>query len=179
MATTATPIEYTAPTLTISPIRISTMVSTAHVGCMINLDNLWEQIQILPYWDLTDGILEMDYQGTIKGTSWKRILQKAPQVKKTFFFNQATLVIRREVAPFNWKEINIKLFRNGGVQMTGVRSEDMSRNAICWLINHIQATCGGKPVFEMPAAADATATLAQEQAKEELEPDEDMLGAEN
>jgi TATA-box binding protein (TBP) (component of TFIID and TFIIIB) len=140
-------IEYETPTLTISPVRISTMVTTANVGCEIQLEHLWEQVPILPYWDLNDGILEMDYQGTIKGTSWKRILQKAPtEPKKTFFFNQATLVIRREVAPLNWKEINIKLFRNGGVQMTGVRSEEMSWDALRWLVAHIQSHCT-KPVF--------------------------------
>lgn len=139
-------IEFTTPTLTISPVRISTMVTTAHVGCIINLDKLWAQVPILPYWDLTDGILEMDYQGSLKGISWKRILQKEAKPKKTFFFNQATLVIRREVAPLNWKEINIKLFRNGGVQMTGVRSEEMSWNALRWIVGHIQAL--PEPVFE-------------------------------
>jgi TATA-box binding protein (TBP) (component of TFIID and TFIIIB) len=140
-------VEYTTPILTISPVRISTMVTTAHVGCIINLDRLWAQVQILPYWDLNNGILEMDYQGTLKGTSWKRILQKDTKPKKTFFFNQATLVIRREVAPLNWKEINIKLFRNGGVQMTGVRSEEMSWSALRWIIDHIQTQCI-EPVFE-------------------------------
>jgi TATA-box binding protein (TBP) (component of TFIID and TFIIIB) len=140
-------VEFTTPTLTISPVRISTMVTTAHVGCMINLDRLWAQVPILPYWDLRDGILEMDYQGNLKGTSWKRILQKENKEKKTFFFNQATLVIRREVAPLNWKEINIKLFRNGGVQMTGVRSEEMSWDALRWIAGHIQTHCR-EPVFE-------------------------------
>jgi TATA-box binding protein (TBP) (component of TFIID and TFIIIB) len=147
-ATSSSEIEYEVPTLTISPVRISTMVTTANVGCVIQLEHLWEQVPILPYWDLNDGILEMDYQGAMKGTSWKRILQKAPtEPKKTFFFNQATLVIRREVAPMNWKEINIKLFRNGGVQMTGVRSEEMSWDALRWLVNHIQTHCATKPVF--------------------------------
>lgn len=141
-------IEYTTPTLNISPVRISTMVSTAHVGCMMNLEHLWEQVPIMPYWDLNDGILEIEYQSEIKGTSWKRLLQKAPATKKTFFFNQATIVIRREVSPLNWKEINIKLFRNGGVQMTGVRSEEMSSGAITWLIDHIRTHCVAKPVFE-------------------------------
>ncbi len=90
----------------------------------------------------------MEYRAVMKGTSWKDILQKDVKSAKTFFFNQATLVIRREIAPLNWKEINIKLFRNGGVQMTGVRSEEMSWDAIRWLTNHIQRHCTAKPVFE-------------------------------
>ena len=139
-------IEFTTPTMTISPIRISTMVTTCHVDTVIDLDKLYEQVPIVPYWDLTDGILKMDFRSTTKGTSWKDILQKPEKKTETFFFNQATLVIRREVAPLQWKEINIKLFRNGGVQMTGVRSEEMSYDAIRWLTNHIQVTC--KNVFE-------------------------------
>jgi TATA-box binding protein (TBP) (component of TFIID and TFIIIB) len=128
------------------------MVTTAHVGTMISLDSLFEQVPILPYWDLNDGILKMEYRATVKGTSWKDILQKAEKEKesKTFFFNQATIVIRREIAPMQWKEINIKLFRNGGVQMTGVRSEGMSLDALQWLVAHIQERCSEKPVFEGP-----------------------------
>jgi TATA-box binding protein (TBP) (component of TFIID and TFIIIB) len=138
-------ITFTTPTLQISPIRISTVVTTCHVDSIINLDHLWEQVPILPYSDLNDGILKMCYKGQIKGTSWKDILQKQEK-SETFFFNQATLVIRREVAPLQWKEINIKLFRNGGVQMTGVRSEEMSLDAIQWLLGHLGTPT--KPVFE-------------------------------
>ncbi len=142
-------IGFTTPTLNISPIRISTMVTTCHVGTQINLDALFEQVPIIEYWDLNDGILEMEYQGKLKGISWKNIMQKPEKKKKTFFFNQATLVIRQEVGPFQWKEINVKLFRNGGIQMTGVRSEEMCWNAIRWLTVHLQTMCG-KPVFEGP-----------------------------
>jgi TATA-box binding protein (TBP) (component of TFIID and TFIIIB) len=76
-------------------------------------------------------------------------MQKPDKKEKTFFFNQATLVIRQEVSPLHWKEINVKLFRNGGVQMTGVRSEEMCKNAIDWLIGHIQTMCPSK-IFEGP-----------------------------
>jgi len=104
-------------------------------------------VPILPYHILQDGILKMEYRAITKGTSWKDLLQKDEKEGKTFFFNQATLVIRQEVSPLNWKEINIKLFRNGGVQMTGVRSEVMSWNALRWLVDHIQSSCK-KVVFE-------------------------------
>lgn len=105
----------------------------------MNLDELYKQIHILPYWDLNDGILKMDYKGESKGTCFKDIMQK-PKEKKASFFNQATIVIRRETAPLNWKEINIKIFRNGGVQMTGVRSVEMASDAVRWLVEHIRTT---------------------------------------
>ena len=167
--TSSSDLNFTVPTMTISPVRISTMVTTANVGTLINLESLFNQIRILSYWDLNDGILKMEYRANVKGTSWKDILQKRgagaagaaatdddadaedaaeEKPRKTFFFNQATIVIRREIAPLSWKEINIKLFRNGGVQMTGVRSEEMSWDAIRWLVAHIQETCLAAPVFE-------------------------------
>ena len=142
-------LEFIAPTLTFSPLRISTITTTAQLGTVIHLDALFNQIPIMPYWDLTDGILKMEFKGTTKGTSFKDIMLKQKEVKKSFF-NQATLVVRREISPFNWKEINVKLFRNGGVQMTGVRSIEMSGDTIRWLVEFIQSRCTAAPVFASP-----------------------------
>ncbi len=139
-ATDHTEIQFELPSLDISSIRISTMVTTCHVGCTIDLDKLFEKIKTIQYWDLTDGVLKMEYKNSVKGISWKDILQKPEKKTEKFFFNQATIVIRREIAPLQWKEINIKLFRNGGIQMTGVRSEAMSQDSIQWLVRHIQSS---------------------------------------
>lgn len=142
-----TNVTVIAPRLSFSALRVSTMTTTAQLGTLIHLDRLYAQIPILEYWDLTDGVLKMEFQGTVRGTSFKDILQKAKEEKKSFF-NQATLVVRREVSPMNWKEINVKLFRNGGVQMTGVRSIDMSADTLRWLLGHIADTCTRAAVFE-------------------------------
>jgi len=141
-------LTYIAPTLKFSPLRISTITTTAQLGTKIHLDALFDQIPIMKYWDLNDGILKMDFNGATKGTSFKDIMMK-PKGSKTSFFNQASIVIRREVSPLNWKEINVKLFRNGGVQMTGVRSIEMSGDSLRWLIEHLKAHCAGPaPIFE-------------------------------
>ena len=66
-----------------------------------------------------------------------------PKTTKTSFFNQATLIIRRETSPFVWKEINVKLFRNGGVQMTGVKTIEMATNSLRWLITYLSTICIG------------------------------------
>lgn len=145
-----TELTYIAPTLTFSPLRISTITTTAQLGTKIHLDALFDQVPIMKYWDLNDGILKMEFSGASKGTSFKDIMMK-PKATKTSFFNQATIVIRREVSPLNWKEINVKLFRNGGVQMTGVRSIEMSGTSLRWLIDHLKAHCTGPaPIFETP-----------------------------
>ena len=142
-------LTYISPTLTFSQLRISTITTTAQLGTKIHLDALFRQIPIMQYWDLNDGVLKMEFSGTTKGTSFKDIMLK-PKTTKTSFFNQATLVVRREISPLVWKEINVKLFRNGGVQMTGVRSLEMSSEAIVWLVNYLTARCTAEPIFETP-----------------------------
>lgn len=134
------------PTLNFSSLRTSTITTTAQLGTKIILDVLYNQVQILPYWDLNDGILKMEFNGKWKGTGFKDIMLKPKPVSKSFF-NQATLIVRREVSPLNWKEINIKLFRNGGVQITGVRSIEMASEALHWLVEYLLRVCT-IPVFE-------------------------------
>lgn len=147
MANELVGIEYHEPVLTFTDLRVSTITTTAQLGTKLQLDTLFAQIRTIPYWDLTDGVLKMEFKGTHKGTCFKDIMLK-PKTSKTSFFNQATIVIRRETSPLSWKEINIKLFRNGGVQVTGVRSMEMSSDAVRWLISHVQATCTNPPIFE-------------------------------
>jgi TATA-box binding protein (TBP) (component of TFIID and TFIIIB) len=146
MASDIAGLSFISPTLSFSTLRISTITTTAQLGTKIHLDTLYDQIPILEYWDLNDGVLKMEFNGSSKGTSFKDIMLK-PKETKTSFFNQATLVIRREVSPLNWKEINVKLFRNGGVQMTGVRSMEMSSEALYWLIGYLTRVCTGDPIF--------------------------------
>jgi len=38
----------------------------------------------------------------------------------------------------NWKEVNVKLFANGGIQMTGVTSEKFASDSIQWLLQCIK-----------------------------------------
>jgi TATA-box binding protein (TBP) (component of TFIID and TFIIIB) len=143
----ASDIAFIAPTLNFTPLRISTITTTAQIGTKIHLDALYDQIPILPYWDHNDGVLKMSFNGHAKGTCFKDLMLK-PKETATSFFNQATLIIRRETSPHVWKEINVKLFRNGGVQMTGVRSIGMASEALHWLIAHIQTVCrGAAPIF--------------------------------
>jgi len=134
----------TTPTIEFTPLRISTITTTAQLGTVLNLEELYRQIPVLEYWDLNDGILKVEFKdnaGTfnVKGTTFKDIMLKAKPKKS--FFNQLTMVVRRETSPLLWKEVNVKLFRNGGVQVTGVRSQEMAADVLRWLLSHVSATC--------------------------------------
>jgi TATA-box binding protein (TBP) (component of TFIID and TFIIIB) len=127
--------EYTK-----SALRISTMVITAHWGTQIKLDELFEALKgvMIPIWYPTEGILKFEHKAMVLGASHKDIFTNRKITSKSFF-NQSTMVLRRrtseEKEEDSWKEVNVKLFANGGIQMTGITSEEFARHAIEWLLN--------------------------------------------
>ena len=128
-----------ADKLKITPLRISTMTTTCQMGTTIRLDVLFDKIKTIPYWYLGEGVLKMEYKGETKGVCRNDIMLRRKRVKKTFF-NQSSLVVRLLISNETWKEVNIKLFSNGGVQMTGVPDDRTGRAAIEWLASHIETT---------------------------------------
>jgi hypothetical protein len=121
-----------SPTLTFTPLRISTLVTTGHLGATINLNKLFEQVSeiLIPIGYPAEGFLKMEHEAKVIGHSARDMLTKRRVSNKTFF-NQSTLVIRKlrdsGTATGEFKEVNVKLFANGGFQMTGVTSEAFSR----------------------------------------------------
>jgi len=136
-----------ADSMKITKLRISTMTTTCQMGSVIKLDVLFDKIKPIPYWYLGEGILKMEYKGLTKGICRNDIMLRRKRVKKTFF-NQSSLVVRLLIEQDQWKEVNIKLFSNGGVQMTGVPDDRTGRNAIEWLASHVEKSYEG--VFPTP-----------------------------
>lgn len=129
----------TAP-LTCSPLRISTMVTTCHVGCGIRLGRLFDNLKLwaIPFGYPGEGFLKMEYETKVVGSSTRDVLTKRKVTEKTFF-NQATLVVRKTFPGRGWKEVNIKMFANGGIQMTGVPTAEFSQEVIQFVMDQISA----------------------------------------
>ncbi len=115
-------------------LRVSTMVVTAHWGTKINLIKLFEELKqtLIPIWYPSEGILKFENGNKVIGASYKDIFTNRKITSKSFY-NQSSMVMRRKVnvgdpVKETWKEVNVKLFANGGLQMTGVTSEDFARN---------------------------------------------------
>lgn len=107
-------------------LRISTMTATSKFNSPIDLKSLYDALQI------NDTIIYLEYgNNPIKGVPRKRISKKK-QIKKKVFFNQLTVLVRIEDT-FN----NIKLFNNGSISMTGVKSEKKAKMAINYLFQFI------------------------------------------
>ena len=125
------------------------MTVIGHLGAIPNLQRLYDMGNMIPYWWIGEGILKIEFAGQRKGVCSDDILHTSTKEKKRFF-NQSSLVFRlclpliasgvaseislvAEQSP-RFKETNIKLFKNGGFQMTGISSEAMARAALTQLI---------------------------------------------
>ena len=134
-----------------TPLRISTMVATAQFNTTLNLTQLFEDIKavLIPLWWPGEGILKFEHRDQVVGQSHRDALTKR-KISSKCFFNQSTLVVRRKhpTAP-GWKEVNLKLFANGSVQMTGIASEEFGIETLNWLIAEVEklerSPWGGKP----------------------------------
>jgi len=142
------------PPYTKTPLRVSTMVITAHWGTLVQLDKLFELLKphIIPLWYPGAGILKFEHKNKVIGSSYKDIFTNRKITTKSFF-NQSTLVIRRKTEKEDsWKEVNVKLFANGGIQMTGITSESFAQKSIQWLLELMQSL-PESPFVPLPSGA--------------------------
>ena len=112
-----------------TPLRVSTMTVTGHLGAIPDRKRLFEAGAFIPYWMVGEGIIKIEYGGAKKGICTEDILHTSTKSKKDFF-NQSSLVFRLRLPDGSWKETNIKMFKDGGFQMTGISSEEMARASI-------------------------------------------------
>lgn len=165
--------------LTISPLRISTMVVTAQMGCILDLQMLLDHFheRVIPLSWPEEGVLKVEYkpifvsknanpheekaaklrakavEKIVIGTSYRDALTNRKS-SKNIFFNQSTLVVRRicgktENGSPIFKEVNIKLFKNGGIQMTGIPSDTFAKETLTWLANELSSF--SVPILEKAA----------------------------
>lgn len=84
---------------------------------------------------MKEGIIKIEVDAASKGICTDDILHQSGKEKKKFF-NQSSLVFRLQLNDVpTFKEVNIKIFKNGGFQMTGISSEEMARAALTRFID--------------------------------------------
>lgn len=113
-------------------IRISTMTQVGKLSSSFVLKDLYNLLNI------DDDIKYVEYGNfEPKGCNPKKEKAKKKKTKtgkkKNYFYNQLSLLLNYE------KLINIKIFNNGSFQMTGIKNNRMSHNAIDILINKISS----------------------------------------
>jgi TATA-box binding protein (TBP) (component of TFIID and TFIIIB) len=123
-----------------SPYRISTITCNADIGDKINLDLevLFDNLSIVSD-DLQSGIVWAQFlkesQDVNKGVyPKKRRKSKKSELKKNRFDNQVTVIYR-----FHEKYIpNVKIFKNGNIQLTGIKDTNDTEEIINHIIKEIQ-----------------------------------------
>lgn len=105
--------------------KISTITATCYINTEINLKNLFENIDIINENDNAIGIVYLEYGNSkynsiSKGTNSKKKTKQKKEKKIKRFDNQATARIKLFPDNNNYF-INMKLFKNGNIQMTGIR----------------------------------------------------------
>jgi TATA-box binding protein (TBP) (component of TFIID and TFIIIB) len=111
------------------------MTVVGHFGVIPDRAKLFHSGAFIQYGDMKEGIIKIEVDAVSKGICTDDILHQSGKEKKKFF-NQSSLVFRLQLndAP-TFKEVNIKIFKNGGFQMTGISSEEMARAALTRFID--------------------------------------------
>ena len=111
-------------------LRVSTMTLVSKISSNIDLSKLYEHLGI------TDTINFIEYgMNPAKGEPYKKTnsRNKKSNKPKKFFYNQITLHV------FLDKFVNVKVFNNGRIQMTGLRSKKQGITIINILISELKA----------------------------------------
>ena len=106
-------------------LRVSTMTLVSKISTNINLSKLYEHINI------SDHIKFIEYgDKPTKGEPYNK--KKKKKDKKNYFYNQITIHVMLD------KFVNVKMFNNGRIQMTGLKSRENGINIINIIIKEIQ-----------------------------------------
>lgn len=138
--------DYVKPT----PLRISTKVITANMGTTMNAKLLFDTISqiLIPLWWPGEGVLKMEHDKSVIGFASRDAFSKRGVSDKTFF-NQSTIVVRKAInkEKTQFKEVNVKLFGNGGIQMTGIPAEEFAKDTLSWLLDELYTVKAATPIF--------------------------------
>lgn len=127
--------------------RISTITATGSVNTEINLDLFYDALNIIDN-DEDEGVVYVEYgkkksDTVYKGFSKKFLVnkRKVPSTTKRFD-NQVTIVYRRnetvDGVSFN-SSLNIKVFKNGNVQITGIKFIEQGSKMIDTIIGILRS----------------------------------------
>jgi len=123
-----------------SPYKISTITATARLNTCLNLDALFENIEIATG---EHGVVFAEYGSkdvatVFKGYSKKMSVTHRKSEKKKRFDNQITMIYQYNDENATRFRVNCKLFKNGHVQMTGLKHTEQGRDVISIMVKQIR-----------------------------------------
>lgn len=129
-----------------TPYKISTITATGSIHCDVDLAALFDSIHIPDEQQDDDchAIVYMEYglkraeTTSVKGKRRKHVSSRRKKEGVRRFDNQATMVIRMNSPHHDTSYVNMKVFRNGNIQMTGLKHIEQGADAIDFLMDTIR-----------------------------------------
>lgn len=118
-----------------SNYRVSTITCNASVSTQVDLQVFFENVQIHP-----DRFVWSEYGSKTKGEPIKKRREGAEPKKS--FDNQVTVLLRMRDKYYP----NVKLFRNGNIQMTGIRTYEDGNYVVEQIVEEVRRIAGIAPV---------------------------------
>ena len=110
-------------------LRISTITCILQVSDDIKLEKIYKSVPITEYIPF----IEYGADNIPRGFSKKMLRKKRKKTKKKIFYNQATIHVVHD-----GKIMNVKLFNNGKIQITGLKKVHQGPELIQTLIEYFQ-----------------------------------------
>jgi|SaaInlStandDraft_4_1057021.scaffolds.fasta_scaffold02336_4 TATA-box binding protein (TBP) (component of TFIID and TFIIIB) len=128
------PMSHLNPEILPKELFISTMTMTCRFETEFLTENIGKYIN-LSY----SGILGIKYGSNqmreLEGSFPKKKNKRAKEKKKTNFYNQTTVLVQPKTKK---KPVNVKLFKNGSIQMTGCKSIADTHSVLEILCNELR-----------------------------------------
>lgn len=122
-------------------LHISAMVQIGKLNATINIENLADNL------DINKNIYYIEYGSKInKGVNNKKFSKKKQENRK-YFYNQVTIHIYNELKEN--KRVNVKLFNNGRVQMTGINSDTIGETTLEILLYELNQIKNKSIIFDI------------------------------
>lgn len=130
------------PTFVPTYYKISTITATGCINTIVDLDSLFENLSMTEIDNKEGGIVYTEY-GSKKTQTMFRGISKKPkgnknQEKKKRFDNQVTVIYKVYNDECDDFYVNTKIFKNGNIQMTGLRRIEQGIIVIDHIVNVIQ-----------------------------------------
>lgn len=125
--------------------KISTITATGSLNTVINLPAFYEHVDIVPYHSEELGFIYIEYglgkdDTMYRGFNKKLDFPKRKRKASKRFDNQVTVILRYKFKDQEKvQQVNIKVFKNGNVQMTGVKEINQGEEVIEKLVDQIRS----------------------------------------
>ncbi len=114
-------------------IKISTISATCSLGVNVNLNNIYKYLKL----DIKK-IFTVKFKSKVKSLE----PQKKKKKKRNCFQNQMTVEIKPDLEGYPDSKVSVKLFKNGSIQMSGIKSIVAVNTVLTKLIKELKKEFG-------------------------------------